>query len=121
MLIERQLAPALIIIGGALILPDVIGAYGNGSASVSTLGLVAGNLLGGAGLYLSALMAIGSERKSILGVLLLILLGLCAVFFAGGTFRAAFHAAGFRAFMIGGSALIPLTGYLEGIRAGFKE
>lgn len=121
MLIERQLAPALIIIGGTLVLPSILGALNENTVHVSTGIIIAGNLLGGVGLSLEGILVLDSEYGKLFKILAMIVLGLCAIFFSGGTALVAFQVGGIRTIYFGLAALVSLVGFLAGVLVGLKE
>lgn len=120
MLIERQLAPALILVGGTLLLPGVLGAMREAGSHVSAGAVLAGNLLAGAGLGLEALLVTEDSRGRAFKALGLSFFGLCAALFCGGTALAALRSHGVQAAAMGAAALLPPAGFAAGAVRGLK-
>ncbi|MEW5734177.1 MAG: hypothetical protein AB1921_04935 [Thermodesulfobacteriota bacterium] len=120
MLVERQLAPALLMIGGVLVFPGL----SQNPSHVSIGGMVAGSLLGGAGLFLSGIMVLASDHGKVLKGLVLFFLGLCALFLAGGDVFVALGAGNAVSvsgrILIGASGLAPLAGVVGGVVRGLR-
>lgn len=121
MLIERQVAPALVIIGGTLALPGVAAALRHEPAHVQTGGVVLGNILAGAGMGLWALLIMDSGLGRLFKAAAMTLLGLCALVFAGGTGLAALRTEGLGVFKMGFAAFISFAGFAAGLWGGLKK
>jgi hypothetical protein len=62
LLIERQVAPALILLGALLVLPGSLGVLQGHAERISTGAMVFGSFLGGLGLIMAALLLLDRDH-----------------------------------------------------------
>jgi len=121
MLIERQVAPALIALGGALVLPTALAAF-RGLASQPAVGtLIAGNLLAGVGLFMGVLVFVDQAQHALWRALVILVLGGLAVILAAGTALVAFQLGGTAAILPALAATAPLVGAGAGFRSAYRD
>lgn len=117
MLIERQVAPAFILVGGALVLPEALAAWKDLPLRPPTTALIVGNLFAGAGLFLSFLLLLEPDQRRIWRVLVLSLFGVITLLFVAGTALVAWRIGGTGAVLPLAAACLPLLG--TGLAAWF--
>ena len=111
MLIERNLAPALTLIGAAIVLPPVYAAV-QGRAPHPSAGLLAfGCIIGAAGIFLATLLGASQERWLPVRIVVGLLLGGLALTFALGAGFFALHAGGASSVLLGVAALLPAVAF----------
>ncbi len=120
MLIERNLAPALILVGVALVLPGVMTTLRAGSPPPSIGGMITGNFLAAFGFFLAALLMADIEAKGV-QMLALGLIGLAALGFGVGTLFTALRPSQETHWFLGGSGFVPLLGAGSGIWGALKR
>jgi hypothetical protein len=120
MLIERQVAPALVIIGATLATPEAVGAIRGTVAEPSVGLLIAGDLVGALGLFMGILTFLDADSGWLRRAIVLLCFGALALLFAGGTAWAALQVGGARGALAGIAALAPLAATGYGAHAALK-
>jgi hypothetical protein len=114
MLIERQIGIAFVAIGAALVFPGVQQVMQEKNFEVSLGLFITANLLVGAGLGLSMLVAQDDPKAEF--VFKVLLIGLIAAAFSSATAYIAFSNSGWRAFWLGIAAVVPITVFVLGFK-----
>jgi hypothetical protein len=115
MLIERQVAPALVLLGGVLVVPEALATLRDLSAQPSIAALVAGNLLAGVGLFMSSLVFVDPAQRPLWRGFVLLVLCSLAVLLVSATAWAAFAIGSMKAILPALAAPTPLLGLGAGL------
>lgn len=110
MLIERQLAPALLMVGGAIVFPNVVAVLRELPSPPSATALVTGNLLAGLGLLMGSLTFLDRDRPRLFNLLVLFCLMAIAVLFSASTVMVVLRMEGTGAVLTLLAAAAPLLG-----------
>ena len=111
MLIERQIAVALIALSPALVFPGINQVINERNFHVSLGMFITANLLVGAGLALGWFVFYEDSK-----IKFTLLAGLIALAFSSGTAYIAFFNSGLRAFWLGTAAVVPVTAFVLGFK-----